>query len=115
MGYRSTIVIYIKENKDINLEDIVNLSEIIEEMGRDCYELGINSNNEKVLRVTFSDIKWYSTYDIVKFWNNVLNKIDEDDFLFTRTGEDYKDCEIYGEYGYAYPVCEIDYDVDFTY
>lgn len=113
MGYRSNIVIYIVEPKDMSLQEIVRKANEVEEMGQDCYETGINSYGERVLKVNYEDVEWESGYDIVEYWNNIMEIVGEDRYLFTRAGEENNDVEMYGNYGYAYPVTKFDYDVDF--
>ena len=79
-----------------------------------CYEIGINSYGEKVLKVNYEDVEWKSDYDIVEYWNNIMEIVGEDRYLFTRIGEENNDIEMYGNYGYAYPITKFDYDVDFA-
>ena len=41
-------------------------------------------------------LKWYDSYDDVKFVKTLLNDLDEEDYLFIRVGEADDDTEIHG-------------------
>lgn len=114
MGYRSNIVIYIEETEDTTLEQIIKGAFIADnECYPDDYEIGKNKNGKRVLCVIYEDTKWYDSYPIVKYWENIFKEIEEEHYLYTRQGENWSDIEIEGEYGYAYPIAEIEYDIDF--
>lgn len=113
MGYCSTITIYVVEQPDLSIQQIMRGADIAEIMGQDCYETGINSKGKNVLKVIYDHVKWYDGYAIVEYWKKILNSLNPKDYLFTRVGADNGDIEIDGKYGEAYPVNSLGYDVDF--
>lgn len=113
MGYCSDVTIYIVEKEDLSIKQMIKGADIVEIMGQDCYETGINSEGKNILKVTYDYVKWYDGYAIVEYWKKVLNSLNPGDYLFTRVGEDNGDVEIDGEYGSAYEVTTLEYDVDF--
>ena len=114
MGYRSNVVIYIKKGTEEELKRIVKGAFIAnDEFDPDDCEIGKNSQGEPVLYIEYTDYKWYDDYPIVKYWKNIFENIDDRDYLFTKTGEDWDDIEIEGEYGEAYPSSDIEFDIDF--
>lgn len=110
MGYRSNIKIYLVET-ETKLEEIIKESKEAECTGQ--FTIGFNSENKRVLLVEFEGLKWYSEYKLVSYWENILKTTDPNNFLFTRLGEDFKDVEIDGDFGFAYAYSDIGYDVDF--
>lgn len=113
MGYCSTVTIYIVEQEDLSIQQMIRGAEIQEPMSQDCYQTGINSEGKNVLKVTYDWVKWYEGYAIVEYWKKILKTLKPKDYLFTIIGEDNGNIEINGEYGSAYEVTTLNYDVDF--
>lgn len=112
MGYRSEVIIYVEETNGICLENIISDIKKIEDCS-DSMEISRNSENNRVLKVHYDWVKWYDEYDLVKYWNNLFDKLDEDNCKFARMGENDSDFETYGSYGYIYLNRIFDIDVDF--
>lgn len=115
MGYRSEVSIFIEEQENMKLEEIVSKSKEIENYGE--FTIGNNSKGKRVLLAYFPFCKWYSYYPLVKFWKELTDKLEElnsNTYLFTRVGEEYGDYETYGEYGWSYPITTCEFDVDFS-
>lgn len=113
MGYCSDVTIYIVEKEDLSIKQMIRGADIVEIMGQDCYETGINSEGKNILKVTYDYVKWYDGYAIVEYWKKILDSLNPKDYLFTRVGEEEGDIEIDGKYGEAYPVTSLEYDIDF--
>ena len=118
MGYISDVTMYIRESDDFkkkfnNLENFINLSNMAEESEDECFTIRKNSKGERVLKIYFDYVKWYEDYPIVQFYEKAVEKLDENDYLFVRCGEEVGDFEITGFYGNAYPRLTIDYEVNF--
>lgn len=125
MGYRSNVKIFLVET-DKKLEEIIEESKKIENFGN--FTIGKNKKGDRVLFIEFNDAKWYQGYDLVSYWDNIMNKTDDSNYLFTKLGERVDDVTIDGEYGKAhafidtivddefgesYSFTDIEYDVDF--
>ena len=125
MGYRSNVKIFLVET-DKKLEEIIEESKKIEDFG--YFTIGKNKKGDRVLSAEFNDAKWYQGYDLVSYWDNIMNKTDDSNYLFTKLGEQVDDVTIDGEYGKAhtfidtivdeefgesYSFADIKYDVDF--
>lgn len=112
MGYRSRVDIYIRQDEE-DLKKIIDSAKIIDKYFRDDdYKITKNSDGESVLHIYFDSIKWYDEYPLISFLKQVMNNLNDEDYLFGRTGEEWDDIEIKGEYGYAYVSTSLDFDVD---
>lgn len=125
MGYRSNVKIFLVET-DKKLEEIIEESKKIENFGN--FTIGKNKKGNRVLMAEFNDTKWYQGYNLVSYWDNIMSKTDDSNYLFTKLGERVDDVTIDGEYGKAhafidtivddefgesYSFTDIEYDVDF--
>lgn len=113
MGYRSNVNIFIRQDEE-DLKKIINSAKTIDKFFNDNnYEIKNNSDGQTILHIYFRSIKWYNDFPLISFLKQVMNSLNDEDYLFTRKGEEWNDIEIEGDYGYAYPVTEIEFDVDF--
>lgn len=113
MGYRSSVNIFIRQDEE-DLKKIINSAKIIDKFFNDNnYEIKNNSDGQTVLHIYFYSIKWYDDFPLISFLEQVMNSLDDEDYLFAREGEAWDDIEIEGSYGNAYPVAKIELDVDF--
>ena len=126
MGYRSNVYIYILETEDTkrligSLEEIIERAEAIEkysEVDEDGYIIGHNKDGLRVLQAKFSDIKWYESYPFVKYWEDIMDTLDEEGYpqlyLATLLGEAPRDFNWRGELGEAYEYTDYDLSIDFS-
>lgn len=113
IGYCSNVTIYVRAEEKI-LNQIIKGAIIANyDYKPNFSKIGKNSSGDKVLLVEYDGYKWYEGYSLPIYWENVFNKLEADDYLFTRQGEDWDDIEIDGCYGEAYPISSIEIDVDF--
>lgn len=125
MGYRSNVKIFLVET-DKKLEEIIEESKKIENFGN--FTIGKNKKGNRVLMAEFNDTKWYQGYNLVSYWDNIMSKTDDSNYLFTKLGERVDDVTTDGEYGKAhifidtvvddefgesYSFADIEYNVDF--
>ena len=52
----------------------------------------------------WSYVKWYDDFKEVGFWEELMQELNEQDYLFSRIGEDYDDTEVQG-YFWDNPFC----------
>lgn len=103
MGYRSEVVIGVKEDA---LSEVMD--EKLKEALRDCDS--IHKKEDKIY-FKWEWVKWYSDYDDVKVVMDMLNNLKHDDYGFLRLGEEHNDTEESGE-AYSFGIGlkrEIDY------
>lgn len=123
MGYRSVVSIYILENEDTRkvvgpLEDIIDGALKVDmSIDSSYFKIGENSKGERILLLELTDYKWYPGYDSVKYWDSIMNKLEneelQDTYLFFRLGEEVGDFESQGELGEVYDFTDCDVDIDF--
>lgn len=49
-------------------------------------------------KIYFEHVKWYEGYDCVSFFEEMIQSLDEEDYLIVRIGEDQNDIEQTGSY-----------------
>lgn len=125
MGVRSNVYIYIMETEDTKklfgtLEDIISKAEEIEcytGIDNDVYEIGHNSAGHRILRVYFGDIKWYYSYPFIKYWDSIMNTLDNEEleklYIFTQLEEGNR-FDTRGELGEAYEYVDYDLSIDYN-
>ncbi len=60
--------------------------------------LNIEKQNEDSVFIQHKEIKWYLDYDDVKYFEETIEKLDDDDYKFIKIGTDYDDIVYEGEY-----------------
>lgn len=94
MGYRSEVLLALKDEKVVELfmyfSDIaaINITEYVEIHKRNGWTL-----------LSFEDVKWYDDYPEVKAINEFVDTLDEDEYEFHIMGEDNDDYTVRGEQG----------------
>lgn len=115
MVYKSEVNIYIEETEEngLVLEEIIKKSNLAEQLDDRYFIIGKNSSGNRVLHFEHPYIKWDSSYSLIKFWNFLMNQLDESNYLFVRLGTDIGDFETKGDYGEACAYTSYEIHADF--
>ena len=90
MGYRSNVVIAIKQSKADELDDLLKGKKFPELFTEDWVKTHVDGDTKYFV---FDDIKWYESYGDVIEVNNYLDAMPEECYGFMRTGEEDGDTE----------------------
>ncbi|MBP04937.1 MAG: hypothetical protein CMA72_09175 [Euryarchaeota archaeon] len=109
MGYRSDIVIALTDNATRLLKAIIDHlpkdHEVHSLMSMDSGNFieippcdFSDKNKDCESRLVFEGVKWYDSHEDVSLIEEILEYIDDENWLLTRVGEDQEDCEQRGCY-----------------
>ena len=109
MGYRSEVCIALTDNATRLLKAIIqHLPEqrealsLLEEDVATFIDITpadiLNSDFDCDSKIYFESVKWYDNHECVSFIQDFLQQLDEEDYLFTRLGEETDDMEQTGGY-----------------
>lgn len=113
MGYYSNVTIFIEENEPNEIENYIEQANFVDTYAEANFTIGINSKGKRVLKVEYNDVKWYTDFRIVKYWDNLLSNMNEERYLYGEIGQD-GESTIKGEYGYADKIVALSFEyVDF--
>lgn len=102
MGYRSNIALALSEKGKADVKNNLHSADVSEETRQEVERLFSNANQHLCDADTgseawyWSDVKWYLDFPDVKFIENILPEIDEEEYYFVRIGESFDDTDIQG-------------------
>ena len=109
MGYRSDVCIALTDDATRLLKTVMShLPEwhealaLAREDGGDFIDITAanmaDADFDCSSKLYFDHVKWYEDYEDVSFFENMLQNIDEEEWLLTRVGEETNDIEQTGAY-----------------
>lgn len=96
MGYRSTVVLAMKENRFKLM-----LDGFTDQLAISVLSYSRKSIRDEWVMLAWNDVKWYEGYPDVDAVMNFIGaeEMDQDEFEFHRLGEDNDDYECHGDTG----------------
>jgi len=99
MGYRSEVGICLNpESTQLFKAQLASLSPKIAEQINLCLKYTDIHERDGTMLFYWARIQWYDAKDDVKFFQDFIDNLDPDKFLFIRIGDNYDDTELLGDY-----------------
>ena len=109
MGYRSDVVIALTDSATRLIKTVIEhlpegheVHQLLKEDLGSFKDITPNNIANQLFdcdsKIHFDHVKWYEDYEDVSFFDEILESLDDQEWLFTRLGEESDDTEQRGNY-----------------